>query len=353
MKKLLFILGPTPTPKHILKIGGLQASEFRNEKFSNIMKENEKMLLSLANAPKGSKAIFLASSGTGAMQSCVDNFMDRNSKAIVVNGGGFGERFLEIMQRQNFNGIDFKIDKNEQINFKKLKRYKADMLYTNGCETSTGRIYNIKKIGKFCKNNDMLFAVDAISAFLCDEIDMKKQNIDILLISSNKGLALPPGLAMIILSPNALRRLKGSANLYFDFRNYLLDMKRGQTPFTPAVTILHQLNKRLKDLAAQKMSDILKQKAFLAKYLRKNLQSLPLEPFVEEQSNAMSAFLLTDKTKASQMIYEIEKKYGVVLRNSGGALKDTMFRVSNMGEISKQDIDRLIFVLKDFYRGRR
>lgn len=352
MKKLLFILGPTPTPKNILKIGGLQAGEFRNKAFSKLMKDNEKMLLKLANAQKGSKVIFLASSGTGAMQSSVDNFMDKKSKAIVVNGGGFGERFLEIIQRQNLNAINFKIKKNQKIDYKKLDKQKADILFTNRCETSTGRLYNIKKIGKICEKNDTLFVVDAISAFLCDKIDMKKQNIDILLISSNKGLSLSPGLAMVILSEKAIKRLKRSLNLYFDFRNYLLDMQRGQTPFTPPISILYQLHQRLSDLSNQKMSKVLKQKAFLAKYLRDNLKTLPLKPFVTKQSNSMSAFLLTDNTKASQMISELEKKYGIILRNSGGELKDIMFRVSNMGDISKKDIDRLIFALKDFYKNK-
>ncbi len=194
MKKIYFILGPCPASKKVLKTGGKKLKEFRNEEFSRLLKSLEKKLLKLLNAQKNSRVIFLASSGTGAMQGVMDNFLDKNTSALIVNGGGFGARFTQIANQKNLHINQYKIDKNEKFNFKSI--IKTDALFINSCETSTGRLYKLKKLGNFCQKNDTLFIVDAISSFLCDEIDMKKQNIDALLISSNKGLALSPGLSM-------------------------------------------------------------------------------------------------------------------------------------------------------------
>ncbi len=349
MGKTYFILGPAPASKKVLKSGGKKLREFRNDEFSKLTKKLEKQLLVLANAPKGSKVIFLASSGTGAMQGAVDNFLDKNTSTTIINGGGFGERFVKICKKQKLNPTEFKIGRNEKMDYEKLSSIKSDTLFINSCETSTGRLYDIKKIGEICKKNDTLFIVDAISSFLCDEIDMKKQHIDAMLISSNKGLALSPGLAIVILNKKAQERLKQSQSFYFDFKEYLLDMQRGQTPFTPPISILYQLETRLKELSKQSLKEILAEKKKLSLYLRNNVKDLPLKPYVKDMANSMTSFSVEDDTKASELIKYLEKEHDIILRNNGGALRDTMIRISNMGKITKKDIDKLIKALHKYY----
>ena len=152
-------------------------------------------------------------------------------------------------------------------------------LLINAHETSIGTFYNLDSVSKFAKENQMLFIVDAISMFITDKLDMESQNIDALIISSHKGLALPPGLSMVILSPKAINKINPKHQLYFDFNSYLKDGQRGQTPFTPAVTIILQLHARLEQIVNTGIEkEILKAKE-IAEYFRKEIEALPLKCF--------------------------------------------------------------------------
>ena len=95
---LNFTVGPVMSDSSILKEGGKSAPYFRTTEFSEIMIENEKLMLEFLNAPKNSRCIFLTASGTGAMESCVMNLLSSKDKVLVVNGGSFGQRFVEMCQ---------------------------------------------------------------------------------------------------------------------------------------------------------------------------------------------------------------------------------------------------------------
>lgn len=349
MKKLLFTPGPVMMSKKIKNIGKKQPNYFRNDDFSKILLECQDMLLSIANAPKNSKVIFLGGSGTLGLEATVLNFLNKAKKAVILNGGDFGERFAQICRKNNQNFQEIKLKKNEKLNFEKIDQ-KTDIFFTNAHETTIGRLYDMYKIGKFCKKNSMLFVVDAISAFIGDTINMKKQHIDALVISSNKGLALPPGLVMVILSPKAICNLVETKSLYCDFALYLEDMKRGQTPFTPPILIVYQLKERLKQIQKVGIEKYNKKVEKLAKYFRENIKNLPLKFYSFNMPNSMTALVLTNGEKAHEFISKFEKKYNIVLTPSGGKLKDKLIRVAHIGELKRRDFERLIFCLKDYFK---
>ncbi|MBN2782219.1 MAG: alanine--glyoxylate aminotransferase family protein [Campylobacterales bacterium] len=353
MKQYIFTPGPVPMSKEVLAIGAKQVPYFRNEFFSNVMLECKKLLLKLSNAPKGSEVIFLTSSGTGAMEATVRNLLDASSKPIIINGGGFGHRFVEICDKNDITNHPVKLDKDEKIDFKKLSLLDADSFIINAHETTIGRLYDLKKTGKFCKKNDLLHIVDAISAFVCDDINMKKQNIDALIISSNKGLALPPALGMVILSPKALEHLKDTKELYFNFKDYISNIQRGQTPFTPAISVILQLHYRLKELKKIPKKQMYADVKELADYFRDSIKKLPLKPFVDEMPNGMTALTTTDGKSAYKIVEDFEKKYNIILTPSGGELKDKLIRISHMGAMDKKYIDVLIDALHDYYGVKR
>lgn len=119
----------------------------------------------------------------------------------------------------------------------------------NAHETSTGVLYDLDLIGDFCKKENIFLVVDAISAFLADDINMKKNNINVMITGSQKALALPAGMALIVVDKKAIERIENNnvKSMYFNLKDYLNNGKRGQTPFTPAVSIILQLNSRLKE----------------------------------------------------------------------------------------------------------
>lgn len=352
MKKLIFTPGPVMMSKKIKKIGQKQPNYFRNNEFSQILLDCQDMLLNIANAPKNSKVIFLGGSGTLGLEASVLNFLDMQKKATVLNGGDFGARFAEICNKNNLHFDEIKLQKNEPLNFSKINT-NIDIFFTNAHETTIGRLYDIEKIGKFCTQNDILLIVDAISAFIGDKIDMKSQNIDVLIISSNKGLALPPGLVMIILSPKAINNLVKTKSLYCDFALYLENIKRGQTPFTPPILIIYQLQARLKQIQKMQIRKCNKKVEKLANYFRANIKNLPFEFYSTDMANSMSALVLTNGEKAYKFIEKFEKKYNIVLTPSGGGLKDTLVRVAHIGELRKKDFDYLIFCLEDYFKEKK
>jgi aspartate aminotransferase-like enzyme len=347
-KQYIFTPGPVPMSKKILKIGSLQLPYFRNEYFSKIVLECKKDLLKLTDAPKGSEVVFMTSSGTGAMEAAIMNLLSKEDNAIVINGGGFGQRFVDICNTHNIPNFDIKIGKDENINFDELSSHKANTFIVNAHETTIGKLYNLNKIGQFCKKNKLLNIVDAISAFVCDEINMRKHNIDALIMSSNKGLALPPGLGIVVLSPKAILKLQEINSIYFNFKSYISDIQRGQTPFTPAISIILQLNKRLKELKKQTISKANKKTKKLAKYFRENIKDLPFEFYVKNMPNAMTTLIPTDGKFASQIIKDFEERYNIILTPSGGDLKEKLIRVSHMGNMNKKYMDVLINALKQY-----
>lgn len=346
--KYIYTPGPVKMSDEILALGGEQAPYFRNSEFSNIILESEKILLDIANAPKDSRVVFLTASGTGAMEAAVTNLLSKSDNALVVNGGGFGQRFVDICTRFSIpNKVIIPQGNLETINVDSAKRYTHFIV--NAHETSIGIYYNLKSIGAFCKDNNLLNIVDAISLFLTDEVDMQKHSIDALIISSQKAFALPPGISMIILSPDAIVSLKDIPSLYFNFKDYLRDGERGQTPFTPAVTILLQLHHRLKEIYRKGLNKELENAAYIAHYFREKIKDLPLVAYTSFMPNAMTTLTPTDGRSAREIVSDLDEKYNVVVCPNGGELKDKIFRVSHMGAMTIEYTDILIDSLFKYY----
>jgi len=354
INKYIFTPGPVKMSDDILAIGAKQTPYFRNNEFSKIILECEANILKITNAPKNSRVLFLTASGTAAMEATVQNLLANDDKTLVINGGGFGQRFVDICKLHQKTYVDFKVLNNNLLDTKYLKEYKnIKNLLINAHETSIGLLYNLNSIGQFCKKNNILNIVDAISMFITDELDMQKFNIDALILSSQKGLALPPGISMIVLTPNAIGKLQAQTSLYFDFQSYLDNGLRGQTPFTPAVTILLQLHERLKQIIENGIKNEVLKAQKIANYFRKSIELLPLQLYNEYMPNAMTTLTPSDSKKASNIVKDLDEIYNIIVTPNGGELKDKIFRVSHMGAMTKEYTDILIDALYDYYNIKR
>lgn len=354
ISKHIFTPGPVKMSEDILAIGGMQTPYFRNEQFSQILLDCESNLLKIVNAPNDSRVLFLTASGTAGMEAAAQNLLNKNDKTVVINGGTFGQRFVDICTIHGLNHIDFKVSDDNLSDTKNLKQHKdTTALLINAHETSVGLLYDLHAIGKFCKKNDIFNIVDAISMFVTDKLDMCYHNIDALIISSHKGLALPPGISMVILSPKAIKRVSPRHQLYFDFNSYLNDGKRGQTPFTPAVTIILQLQARLQQIIDDGIESEINKAKEISSYFRDSIKTLPLKAFSNFMPNALTTLTPTDDKSASTIVKDLDEKYNVVVAPNGGALKDKAFRISHMGAMTKEYTDILIDALFNYYGRER
>ena len=351
---LNFTVGPVMSDQKILEIGKEQVPYFRTQEFSDIMFENERILKSFFKAKEDSKVIFMTGSGTASMDAVVLNTLTDKDKVLVVNGGSFGHRFCEICDVYELNYTEIKCELGKTL--KKEQLYKYDKLgYTallvNLDETSTGVLYDIEMISEFCKKNNIFLIVDSISSFLCDPFDMDKLGVNIVITGSQKALAIAPGISIICVDDKAIERIDNNSpkTYYFNLKSYLKNGERGQTPFTPAVGILLQLNKRLKMICENGGVDVevAKTKA-RAEYFREKIKDLPFDIFPDKMANAVTALTLKDKTKSAYMVFETMKNnYGIWICPNGGELKDLIFRVGHIGNLDFKNYDKLIAAFKD------
>jgi len=351
----IFTPGPVKMSEEILEIGAKQTPYFRNDAFSEVTFACEKGLLKMLNAPQGSKVIFLTASGTAGMESVVMNLLNQEDNALVVNGGGFGGRFVDICATHKIPHHNFKVKDTNLSDIQDLAPQEDyTSLLVNAHETSVGHLYDLTAMGAYAKANDLFYMVDAISMLVTDAIDMSAQDIDVVIASSQKGLALPPGLTMLVLAPSALERIQDIDSLYFNFKDYVRNGERGQTPYTPAVTIMLQLEARLVQIERQGgVNASIAHAKEIAEYFRESIKALPLKAYTPFMPNAMTTLSPTDGKSAMDIVNDLEDQYKVMVCPNGGAEREIIFRVSHMGEMTKAYTDVLIDALHNYYKIER
>lgn len=351
MKMKLFTLGPVEMYPHTLEIGGKPVPYFRTPEFSEVVLECEKLLKKFANSGENSKTVFLTASGTGAMEATVMNCFDENDKLLIIDGGSFGHRFTQICDIHKVPYDALKLKYGEALTEEGLygfdgKGYTG--LLVNLDETSTGQLYDAKMLSAFCKKNDMLFVADAISSFLADPVDMTEQTIDAMIFSSQKSLALAPGLSIVMLSERMYSsRVKDRPckSMYFDFNSHIENGLRGQTPFTPAVRLIIELQDMLRSIDREGLENKLAHMKKVAEDFRERLKdtrlSLPEYPL----SNAVTPLYFPDGN-AKEVYETLKRDYDVVVTPNGGDLASTIIRVGHLGNHTIEDNIMLIDLLK-------
>lgn len=353
---LNFALGPVMSSEKIRHIGAEQTPYFRTPEFSNLMLENECLMKKLVFADEYSRAIFLTGSGTAAMEASVMNVLNSNDKVLIVNGGGFGQRFVDLCKLHSIPYDEINIEFGHDITKEKLdefdnKNYSAFLV--NICETSFGVHYNIDLISKFCKKNNLLLIVDAVSSFLADYINMVEYKIDVLITGSQKALACPPGISIIVLSKDAINRVNNTSckSMYFDLNDMLINGVRGQTPYTPAITILLQINARLKEIDENGgVEEEINRISTLAKDFRERIKEFPFEIKCDCLSNAVTT-VHSNYPIHYDLVEILKNEYDIWVSTKRDDLSsDMIFRVGHMGDLSIEDNIKLIAALRDMQK---
>lgn len=352
---LNFTVGPVEINKEILGLGAKPIPYFRTSEFSEMMMDNEVLLKKIAKADVNSRAVFLTASGTGAMEAAVINCFTPQDKVLIVNGGGFGQRFVNLCATYDIPYDEIKLDSGKTLNEELLNQYNGrdyTGFVVNAHETSTGVYYDMPMIGRFCKEHGLFLMVDAISSFIADPFKMKEWGIDCTIISSQKALALPPGISAIILSEKAADRVwQSKAKLfYFDLKDALKNGERGQTPFTPAVSILLQLNRRLHLIDGQGVEKETARIKQIADHFRENIKDLPFRIYSDKLSNAVTPLTPSNNVSAYKIFEILKNEYHIFICPNGGALADKVMRVGHIGDLTIEDNCVLINALKDMQR---
>ena len=353
-KKIMlnFTVGPVMSSAEVCAVGGEQVPYFRTPEFSEIMFENERLMLKFAKAPEGSKAAFMTNSSTGSMEAAVMNCFDETDKVLVIDGGSFGHRFVELCCIHGIPHEVLSLEHGRKLTEERLYEYDGQGftgLLVNIDETSTGVLYDSEMIGEFCRKNNIFYVCDCVSSFLADPYDMAHCGAQVMITGSQKVLACPPGISVIILAPEAVKRVTSRTvrSMYFNLADVLKNMERGQTPFTPAVGILRQINARLKEIDAAGGADAeVARVAAQAADFREKIRDLPFEFVSESPANGVTPVHPLN-ADAFDIFTVLKDEYNIWVCPNGGELKHTVFRVGHIGCLTHDDNTTLINSLKD------
>ena len=347
-----YTIGPVDMEESVRAKGAEQIPYFRTKEFSRDMLQMSKQFLALLSAPEGAAWIPLTASGTGAMEAVVMNVLRPEDKCLVIDGGTFGHRFVQLCERHGVPHESLCVPFGTTLVEDMLSPYEGKgftALLVNIDETSTAQLYDYRMLGDFCRRNGILYIADAISSFLADEFRMDEAGVDVVITASQKAIALPPGMSFVALSEGVLKERIGkkkSIPMYFDFADALINMERGQTPFTPAVGTLMQLRLRLEEITRRGIEAEIATHRERALHFRELCRKaeIPLPEY--PMSNAVTAVLFPEGN-ALEVLRIMREEYGEVLTPNGGELADTVLRVGHLGARRLEDYDLLVQELRE------
>lgn len=351
---LNFTVGPVMSSEKVLSIGAEQVPYFRTTEFSNVMFDNENLVKKFAKASSDSRVLFMTCSSTGSMEAVVMNCFTKEDKVLVINGGSFGARFAKICAIHDIPYEEVKLSSGQKLTADRMERFDGKGytgLLVNVDETSTGVLYDTEMLGSFCRKNNMFFVCDCVSAFLADPFNMKKCGANVMITGSQKVLACPPGVSIIVLDEIAVNRIRSVdvKSMYFDLKDALANMNRGQTPFTPAVGTLLQINARLHEIEDCGGADAeILRVAAQADDFRQKIKDLPFELISESPANGVTP-IHPIHGDAYEIFLKLKDEYGIWVCPNGGELKNTVFRVGHMGSLTHNDNTTLVNALKHLH----
>lgn len=345
-EKLLMIPGPTMVPEEVLQAMSSQAVGHRTSFFEDIINQVNGKLKQVFKTERD--VYILTSSGSGAMEAAVANFINEGDKSLVLVNGKFGQRFASL---NKIYGADYK-----EINYplgqavvaedvrdflEKNPDTKAVFMQQN--ETSSGVLNDVEAVAKVVKDYDALLLVDSISGLGVTDLQMDAWGVDVVVAGSQKAFMLPPGLAFISLSQKAEKKLLacGNKKYYFCLKAAKKNMEKSTTPYTPATSLIIGLNKSLDLILEFGVEENYKKQEKFTRMLREAFKEIGLKLLVEEEkyaSRAVTAVYLPENIVWSDFQRKLDEKYNVLLAGGQDELKGKIFRAGTIGYLGDLDI---------------
>lgn len=346
-KQILLLPGPTPVPERVLRAMGRPAVNHRGPDFKAVLQEVTRGLKDVFQT--GNDVLVLTSSGTGAMEAAVVNFLSPGDKALVLSVGQFGDRFKKICKTYGIEVIapefawgtavaPHKVE--EVLTADTSHEIKAVLVQHN--ETSTGVLNDIASISRARGDHPALMIVDAISGLAAAPLKTDAWGLDVVVAGSQKAFMLPPGLAMVSVGPRAWERAVNnkSPKYYFDLQAARDNLTQSQTPYTPAVSLFMGLLESLKMIQEEGQNECLSRHVFYRDVVRAGVKALGLELLAPDTiaSPAVTAVRVPPGFKAGDISRPLRDKYQVIVAGGQGKLKEEIFRIGHLGYVQLTDL---------------
>ncbi len=336
-KEYLMAPGPTPVPPEVLLEMAHPIFHHRTPRFKSLFSE---VNIGLKKIFKTSNPVLtLAASGSGAMESSISNTLSKGDKAVVINGGKFGERFGLICKAYGVDVIEIEVEWGSSIDPSKLESVLKEnpdvkAVFATLCETSTGVLTDINALGKVVDKTDAILVVDAISGLGADDMRADEWGVDMVIGGSQKGLMLPPGLAFISVSKKAEALMSKSdlPKFYFDLKKAIKSYSGDDTPWTPAVTLVIGLKKIIDMFLDEGVDNVISRHSRLASAARKGVTAMGMELFAPNcPSNAVTSVKVPDGVDGLAFVKGIRDDIGVTIAGGQAHMKGKIFRLAHLG----------------------
>ena len=351
-KLRLLTPGPTPMPENVRLAMAQDMIHHRKGQFTALMQKTQGMLRKLFGTAE--PVLPLASSGSGAMTAAVGNLFKPGEKVVVARCGTFGDRWKEIAEARGLTVRDLAYAPGHAVDpaqVEAILNAEDDIagLLVQVSETSTGVLNPLKELGALCRQRQCLLVADGISAVGISPCPMDEWGVDCLLTGSQKGLMLPPGLALLAMSPRAWQKASGvePACYYFDLKRERERLEQGQTRFTTPVSLIYGLEASMAGLLADGLDAIYRKQWALTMLARCGVQAMGLEPLARENFTwGLTSIRLPAGIDGVALLKLAEQRWGVCMAGGQGELKGHIVRLGHMGHVDWGDVLAGLYALE-------
>ncbi|MCD6414930.1 MAG: alanine--glyoxylate aminotransferase family protein [Candidatus Diapherotrites archaeon] len=361
MHKILYIPGPVEVRKDVLEKMSTPLVGHRTKEFAELFHDVKGKLKQLFYTEN--PVMVSTSSGSGFMEAAMRNLVGK--KVLNCVCGSFSDKWYNIAIRCGKEAEKLEVDWGKAIKpdmiEEKLSTGEFDAICVTHNETSTGVMHHLEEISEVVKNYpDVMFLVDAVSSLGGAKIEVDKLGIDMCITSSQKALALPPGIALASVSEKALERAKQipGRGYYFDLLELKKMYDKDNTPYTPSVSHLYALKYQLDRMLEEGLENRFKRHERLAEKTRKWGKKLGFELFPETgyESVTVSCFSDTkgmDLSKMKELMgergFSVDSGYRKLNNKLADAGKPMTFRIAHMGDTTEEDLDTLFGAYEEVF----
>ncbi|RJX21726.1 MAG: alanine--glyoxylate aminotransferase family protein [Ammonifex sp.] len=343
-KTRLLIPGPTPVPPAVAEVMARPLIGHRTQEFADLYARLQGKLKKVFGTEND--VHILTSSGTGGMEAAVANTVNPGDKVLALVTGKFGERFTELARvyGAEVDALEFgwgnavALDQVEE----RLKKGKYKAVLATHNETATTVINDIKGIGALTRSADALLLVDAVSSLGGAELLADDWGVDVLVTASQKALMVPPGLAMVSVSPRAGEAVNQarSPRYYFSLAAAKKSIAKYNTPYTPAVSLFAGLDVALDMILAEGLEQVYRRHNTFAAATRQAMNALGLKLVAPETSASplVTGVWAPEGMNADDLRRKIVQDYGILIAGGQDQFKGRVFRIAHMGYVDAVDI---------------
>ncbi len=343
IKPYLLAPGPTPVPPRVLLAMAQPVIHHRTPQFGELFAEAQEGLKEVFRTQQ--QVLMLATSGTGAMEAAIVNCFSPGDEVLVVNGGKFGERWLEISTQYGLTPVEIQVPWGQAVDIaaiaRALDRHPGIKgVLVQASETSTTALHPIREIGVLTRERDTLLVVDGITAVGVYDVPMDAWSIDVLVTGSQKALMLPPGLGFLALSERAWARAEHATlpRYYFDLRRERDNQAKRTTAYTPAINLIFGLRESLAIIRKEGLARVFERHERMARATRAAVNALDLQLVAPAApSPAVTGVFVPGSIEGGKFVGYLRDQMGVTFAGGQGQWKGKIVRIAHLGYMGAFD----------------